>query len=94
MEPDTVDADLWARLKLDYERHCYQQAEMLVRKRLQRLLTSRRCRIEPASPVILAQSPFCRLITLLFSEDSSVKTRLCPADSAVEAFRSRGHPRV
>ena len=44
---NTVDAELWARLKLDYERHCYQQAEKLVRKRLQRLLTSGRCRIEP-----------------------------------------------
>jgi len=44
---NTVDAELWVRLKLDYERHCYQQAEMLVRKRLQRLLTSGRCRIEP-----------------------------------------------
>ena len=44
---NTVDAELWARLKLDYERHCYQQAEILVRKRLQRLLTSGRCRIEP-----------------------------------------------
>ena len=44
---NTVDAELWARLKLDYERHCYQRAEMLVRKRLQRLLTSGRCRIEP-----------------------------------------------
>jgi hypothetical protein len=39
--------ELWTRLKIDYERHCYQQAEMLVRKRLQRLLTSGRCRIEP-----------------------------------------------
>jgi hypothetical protein len=43
--PNTVDDELWARLKLDYERHCYQQAEMLVRKRLQRLLTSGKCRI-------------------------------------------------
>ena len=41
-KPDTVDVELWARLKLDYERHCYQRAEMLVRKRLQRLLTSGR----------------------------------------------------
>jgi hypothetical protein len=46
-QPDTVDAELWARLKLDYERHCYKQAEMVVRKRLQQLLTSGRCRIEP-----------------------------------------------
>jgi hypothetical protein len=42
-EPDTIDADLWARLKLDYERHCYKQAEMLARKRLRQLLASGRC---------------------------------------------------
>jgi hypothetical protein len=46
-QPDIVDAELWARLKLDYERRCYQRAEALVRKRLQRLLASGRCRIEP-----------------------------------------------
>ena len=34
LEPDTVDAGLWARLKLDYERHCYKQADALVRRRL------------------------------------------------------------
>lgn len=43
-EPDTIDADLWARLKLDYERHCYKQAEMLARKRLRQLLASGQCR--------------------------------------------------
>ena len=43
-EPDTIDADLWARLKLDYERHCYKQAEMLARKRLRQLLASDQCR--------------------------------------------------
>lgn len=26
LEPDTVDMELWARLKLDYKRHCYEQA--------------------------------------------------------------------
>lgn len=46
-ESDTVDADVWARLKLDYERHCYKQAEMLARKRLQQLLALGKCRIEP-----------------------------------------------
>ena len=30
----TVDADQWARLKLDYERQCYQNAEKVVRERL------------------------------------------------------------
>jgi tetratricopeptide (TPR) repeat protein len=36
-EPDTVDADLWARLKLKYERYCYKQAEILIHRRLQQL---------------------------------------------------------
>ncbi len=44
LEPDTIDADGWARLKLDYERHCYKQAEMLARKRLRQLLASGQCR--------------------------------------------------
>jgi hypothetical protein len=26
LESDTIDMDLWARLKLDYKRHCYEQA--------------------------------------------------------------------
>ena len=34
LEADTVDADLWARLKLDYERHCYKQADIIVPGRL------------------------------------------------------------
>ena len=36
-EPDTVDANLWAPLKLKYERYCYKQAEILIHRRLQRL---------------------------------------------------------
>jgi len=36
-EPDTVDADLWARLKLEYQRYCYKQAEILIHRRLQQL---------------------------------------------------------
>jgi hypothetical protein len=39
-ERDAADADLLARLKLDYERHCYQQAEMVVRNRLRLLQAS------------------------------------------------------
>src|SRR5215472_6887422 len=33
LEPDTIDADVWSRMKLDYEQHCYsyKQAAMLVR---------------------------------------------------------------
>lgn len=45
-EPETVDAEQWARLKLDYERHCYEQAEMAARKRLDELLASGKCRAE------------------------------------------------
>jgi hypothetical protein len=46
-EHDSVDPELLARLKLDYERHCYEQAEKLVRKRLRQLQTSGKCQIEP-----------------------------------------------
>ena len=42
-EPDTIDAELWARMKLDYERHCYKQAEILARKQLRQLLASGQC---------------------------------------------------
>ena len=52
-EPDTIDADVWARLKLDYERHCYKQAEILARKRLRRLLVSGQCS-DNASPSLPA----------------------------------------
>jgi len=45
-ELHTVDADQWARLKLDWELHCYEQAEALARKRLQQLLASGKCRVE------------------------------------------------
>jgi len=43
----TVDPDQWARLKLDYERQCYQAAEKMVRARLRLLQASSRCEIEP-----------------------------------------------
>jgi hypothetical protein len=33
-DPKTVDPDQWARLKIDYERQCYQKAEKVVRQRL------------------------------------------------------------
>jgi hypothetical protein len=49
-ELKTVDPDQWARLKLDYERQCYQQAEKRVRDRLRLLQASSRCEIEPARP--------------------------------------------
>jgi hypothetical protein len=42
-----VDTDQWARLKVDYERQCYQQAEQAARKRLRLLQASSTCEIEP-----------------------------------------------
>jgi hypothetical protein len=44
----TVDEVEWARLKLDYERQCYQRAEKVARERLRLLQASSRCEIEPA----------------------------------------------
>jgi hypothetical protein len=44
-DADGLDADLWQRLKLDYERHCYQHAEALVRSRLRALQVSGACEI-------------------------------------------------
>jgi hypothetical protein len=49
-ELKTVDPDQWARLRLDYERQCYQQAEKKVRDRLRLLQASSRCEIEPVRP--------------------------------------------
>jgi hypothetical protein len=42
-DTDAVDKDLLIRLKLDYERHCYQDAEALVRNRLRELQASGLC---------------------------------------------------
>ena len=36
-ELKTLDSDQWERLKIEYERQCYQDAEKLVRDRLRRL---------------------------------------------------------
>ncbi len=41
----TVDPDQFARLKLDYERQCYQKAEKAARERLQLLQASSKCEI-------------------------------------------------
>jgi hypothetical protein len=43
----TVDPDEWARLKVEYERQCYQDAEKAARERLILLQTSSICEIEP-----------------------------------------------
>lgn len=39
----TADPDLWAKLKVEYERQCYAAAERRVRERLTRLQTASRC---------------------------------------------------
>jgi hypothetical protein len=43
----TLDPDQWARLKLEYERKCYQNAEKIVRERLRRLQAAMICEAEP-----------------------------------------------
>jgi len=43
----TVDPVEWARLKTEYERQCYQDAERAARDRLALLQTSSTCEIEP-----------------------------------------------
>ena len=43
----TVDSDEWARLKTEYERQCYQDAEKAARDRLSQLQASSTCEIEP-----------------------------------------------
>jgi hypothetical protein len=42
-----VDPNEWARLKLEYERQCYQDAEKAARERLSQLQASSTCEIEP-----------------------------------------------
>ena len=39
----TLDPGQWARLKVEYERQCYQRAERSVRERLRRLQAASRC---------------------------------------------------
>jgi len=41
-----VDSDEWARLKTEYERQCYQDAEKAARERLSQLQASSTCQIE------------------------------------------------
>jgi len=44
----TVDTDEFARLKLAYERQCYQRAERAARRQLQQLRASRACEAKPS----------------------------------------------
>ncbi|MBV8925572.1 MAG: hypothetical protein JOZ74_09420 [Bradyrhizobium sp.] len=39
----TLDPEQWARLKVEYERQCYQRAERAVRERLRQLQLAARC---------------------------------------------------
>jgi hypothetical protein len=48
-----VDSQEWARLKLEYERSCYRDAEKSARERLSQLQENAGCEVEPAP----AQSP-------------------------------------
>jgi hypothetical protein len=43
-----VDSQEWARLKLEYERSCYRDAEKVARERLTKLQENAGCEIEPA----------------------------------------------
>lgn len=45
----TVDGDEWARLKTEYERQCYQDAEKAARDRLSQLQASSTCELERVS---------------------------------------------
>ena len=45
----TVDSDEWGRLKVEYERQCYLDAEKAARDRLVLLQASATCEIEPVS---------------------------------------------
>ena len=45
----TADPDLWAKLKIEYERQCYQAAEKSVREHLARLQAASRCETEAAN---------------------------------------------
>jgi hypothetical protein len=44
----TMDPDLWARLKIEYERECYQNAEKVVRHRLRLLQAANLCEAQTA----------------------------------------------
>ena len=48
-ELKTLDSDQWERLKTEYERQCYQDAEKLVRARLRRLQAVNRCEAQRTS---------------------------------------------
>lgn len=51
----TLDPDQWGRLKAEYERQCYRDAERTARERLGALQSSATCEIEPARHRISAK---------------------------------------
>jgi hypothetical protein len=62
-EAATADPNVWARLKLDYERQCYRKAETSVRERLELVQTSlRKCGVEPVRPASRARRKAARPI--------------------------------
>ena len=46
----TMDPDQWTRLKVEYERQCYLDAEKAARERLVLLQASATCEVEPVRP--------------------------------------------
>jgi tetratricopeptide (TPR) repeat protein len=79
-EPNTVDADQWALLKLNYERHCYRQAEILIGERL-RLLAAVRSPVD-ATTSISSRRRRLRTLKLLARAIADVPT--VGSDVAVE----------
>jgi tetratricopeptide (TPR) repeat protein len=77
LEPDTIDADLWVRLKLDYERHCHKQADVLVRRGLGRLVA-----VQPPAPVE-ATSGSDSTRDKLGAAEAAVPTAAAPTPSGV-----------
>jgi hypothetical protein len=51
----TLDPGQWARLKIEYERQCYRNAERAVRERLRLLQVAARCEIDAQSRPQYAQ---------------------------------------
>jgi hypothetical protein len=46
----TLDAEQWSRLKLEFERNCYRDAEKAARERLRKLQASSGCDVASATP--------------------------------------------
>jgi hypothetical protein len=56
----TVDPEQWARLKIEFERNCYQEAEKAARLRLGLLQQAASCEIEPRQPPRLVRQSSAR----------------------------------